>query len=245
MFENKHLYNQGVFMDNNDRKQDILNVLYKSGRVSVKTLSKTLYVSEMTIRRDLTEMEKGGYIKRYRGGAILKADAREMPITERFLIDANEKKRLCELCKPYLKDNLTIYLDSSSTCLYLIPLLTQYKNLLVVTNSVKALLNISSLHIPCTLIGGEYYEQDMCLVGSIAEQYAKDINIDVSFMTTAAYSNDGIISDFDVRQTSIRKIIIKNSKKTVFMFEKNKIGKKLTYTLCRKTDKNVDIITVK
>ena len=81
-------------MDNNDRKQDILNVLYKSGRVSVKTLSKTLYVSEMTIRRDLTEMEKGGYIKRYRGGAILKADAREMPITERFLIDANEKVTL-------------------------------------------------------------------------------------------------------------------------------------------------------
>ena len=232
-------------MDNSDRKQDILELLYKSGRVSVKSLSKTLYVSEMTIRRDLAEMEKGGYVKRYRGGAVLKADTREMPITERLLIDSTEKKQLCNLCRPYLKDNITIFIDSSSTCLYLIPLLTQYKNVLVVTNSVKALLNLSSLHIPTTLIGGEYYEQDMCLVGSIAENYAKDINIDVAFMTTAAYSNDGIISDFDVRQTAIRKIIIKNSKKIVFMFEKNKLNKKLTYTLCRKTDENVDIITIK
>ena len=230
-------------MDNYDRKQEILNLLYKKGRVSVKEFSKTLYVSEMTVRRDLMEMEKSGYLKRYRGGAVLKVDSREMPITERFLMDVSEKKKLCEMCKPFLKDDLTIYLDSSSTCLYIIPHLIRYKNVTIITNSVKALLNASSLHIPCVLIGGEYYEQDMCLVGSIAEQYAKDLNIDVAFMTTAAYSTDGIISDFDVRQTSMRKIIIANSKKNVFLFEKNKIGKKLTYTLCRSQDENVEILT--
>ena len=84
----------------------------------------------------------------------------------------------------------------------------------------------------------------MCLVGSIAEDYAKNINIDVAFMTTAAYSDDGIISDFDVRQTAMRKIIMKNSEKAVFLFEKNKIGKKLTYTLCRKEDENVTVLLV-
>ena len=233
---------KGDNVDNNNRKQEILDVLYKKGRVSVKEFSKTLYVSEMTVRRDLAEMEKSGFLKRYRGGAILKADSREMPITERFLIDVNEKKLLSELCTPYLKDNITVYLDSSSTCLYIIPHLAKYKNITIVTNSVKALLNASSLHIPCILLGGEYYEQDMCLVGSLAEEYAKNINIDVAFMTTAAYSNDGVISDFDVRQTAMRKIIIKNSGKAIFLFEKNKIGKKLTYTLCRKDDKNVTIL---
>ena len=233
---------RGDNVDNNNRKQEILDILYKKGRVSVKEFSKTLYVSEMTVRRDLAEMEKSGFLKRYRGGAILKADSREMPITERFLIDVNEKKLLSELCTPYLKDNITVYLDSSSTCLYIIPHLAKYKNITIVTNSVKALLNASSLHIPCILLGGEYYEQDMCLVGSLAEEYAKNINIDVAFMTTAAYSNDGVISDFDIRQTAMRKIIIKNSGKAIFLFEKNKIGKKLTYTLCRKDDKNVVIL---
>ena len=236
---------KGWGMNNNSRQHEILDLLYTKGKVSVKEFSKTLYVSEMTIRRDLAEMEKQGYLKRYRGGAILKVDFREMPVTERFLLDANKKKRLCEQALPFLRDNITIFLDSSSTCLYIIPHLIKYKNITVVTNSIKALQNASSLHIPCILIGGEYYEQDMCLVGSLAEEYAKDLNIDISFMTTAAYSLDGTISDFDLRQTAIRKRVLKNSKQTVFLFEKNKLGKKLTYTLCRKSDENVTILIEK
>lgn len=231
-------------MENNSRKGDILSILYEKGRVSVSDLAKMLYVSEMTIRRDLKEMERGGYLRRYRGGAVLKSDTREMPISERLFVDEGEKKRLCVRCEEFLCDKMTVFLDSSSTCLYIIPHLLKYKNILVVTNSVKALSSASALHIPCILIGGEYYEQDMCLVGPIAEQYARELNIDVAFMTTAAYSEeDGIISDFDLRQTAVRKIIMKNAKKTVFFFERGKLGKKLTYTLCHKDDTAAVIVS--
>ena len=223
-------------MELNSRKKEILDILYVKGRVTVAELSNILYVSEMTIRRDLSEMEKGGYLRRYRGGAVLKTSDRELPITQRVYLDENEKKVLCQRCIPYLKDGISIYLDSSSTCLYLIPLIQKYKNVLIITNSVQVVLSASDYHIPCLLIGGEYYEQDMCLVGSIAEQYAKDLNIDIAFFTTAAYSTDGVISDFDIKQTMIRKIILKNAQKSVFLFESSKIGQKMTYTLCRKED---------
>ncbi len=223
-------------MELNNRKKEILNMLYVKGRVTVAELSKTLFVSEMTIRRDLSEMEKGGYLRRYRGGAVLKADNREMPITERVYLDEEEKKALCQRCVPFLSDGITVYLDSSSTCLYLITHIQKYKNILIVTNSVQVVISAALYHIPCLLIGGEYYEQDMCLVGSIAEQYAREVNIDVAFFTTAAYSLDGVISDFDVRQTMIRKIILKNANKSIFLCESSKVGKKMTYTLCRKED---------
>ena len=223
-------------MKNNERFQDILGLLYANGRVSVAELAKELYVSEMTIRRDLIEMENGGYVKRYRGGAVLKSDQREMPINEREFVDREEKKLLCAKCEKYLRNNITVFLDSSSTCLYLIAYLKNYKGILLVTNSVKALNNAAPYHIPTILIGGEYYEQDMCMIGPLAEEYARDINIDIAFMTTAAYSCDGVVSDFDLKQTSVRKNIMLNAKQTVFMFEKNKLGKKLTYTLCRKED---------
>ncbi len=219
-----------------NRKKDILELLYEKGRVSVHELSKQLYVSEMTIRRDLSEMESSGYLKRYHGGAVLKTDIREMPINERFFLDEEEKKQLCKKCEPYLHDNMTVFLDSSSTCQYLIPIIHKFKNMLLVTNSVKALLSATSLHIPCILIGGEYYEQDMCLVGSIAEEYAHNLNVDIAFFTTAAYADDGIISDFDLKQTMIRKILMKNAKENIFLFESNKRHKKMTYTLCHKDD---------
>ena len=113
----------------------------------------------------------------------------------------------------------------------------------IITNSVKALLTASNLHIPCILIGGDYYEQDMCLIGSMAEQNAADLNVDISFFTTAAYSEDGVVSDFDEKQLFVRKIMLKNSTKNVFLCEKNKIGKKMLHTLCRKEDLTA-IITV-
>ena len=52
------------------RKKDIFDILCEKKRISVSELSRMLYVCEMTVRRDLSEMEKQGLIKRYRGGAI-------------------------------------------------------------------------------------------------------------------------------------------------------------------------------
>ena len=220
----------------NTRQQEILNILFEKGRASVSQLSSTLYVSEMTVRRDLAELEREGYLKRYRGGAVLKADMREMPISARLLVDEAEKKQLCAKCTHFLHDNITVFLDSSSTCLYIIPILTHYRGITVVTNSVQALLSTSALHIPCILIGGEYYAQDMCLVGPLGERVAGELNVDVAFMSTAALSDDGVISDFDLKQTAMRLAIMKNAGASVFLFEKSKIGKKLTYTLCHKDD---------
>ena len=228
------------------RKKDILNLLYEKGKVSVSELAGTLFVSEMTVRRDLADMEKDGFLRRYRGGAVLKNNAGEMPISQRFLLDKDEKEELSAKCAPFLRDGMTVFIDSSSTCQYIIPLVAKHKNMTIVTNSVKALLSAGGMHIPCILIGGEYYEQDMCLVGSIAESNVRDLNVDVAFFTTAAYSEaDGVISDFDIRQTAIRKLLMQNAKEKVFLFESHKLHKKLLYTLCRKEDATAVFVTGK
>lgn len=223
-------------MELNARQQEILDILYEVGKISVAELSKKLYVAEMTIRRDLTAMEKSGFLRRYHGGAVLMVNQKEMPLSHRIKFDEKEKKALSKKCLSFLKDNMVIFIDSSSTCQYIIPHIATFKNMKIVTNSVKALLTASSLHIPCILIGGDYYAPDMCLTGSIAEQYAKELNVDVSFFTTAAYSTDGVISDFDEKQLYIRKIMLKNSTQSVFLCEKRKIGKKMLHTLCRSED---------
>ena len=223
-------------MEFKDRKKDILDILYAKGRVSVSELAKGLFVTEMTIRRDLDEMERNGVLKRYRGGAVLVTMSREMPISQRFFVDETEKMQLSKKAIKYLSDNLTIFIDSSSTCHYIIPYVSEFKNITVVTNSINALLLASKSQIPCILLGGKYFSQDMCFVGSIAEQYAKDINVDVAFFSSLGLSEDGIISDSDIEQTAVRKIIMSHAKKNIFLFEKNKLNKTYLFTLCHKND---------
>lgn len=226
-----------------DRKKDIIDILYAKGRVSVSELSKTLFVSEMTIRRDLREMEQKGVLKRYRGGAVLMTVDHGLPISQRFFVDENEKKTLSRRAEAYLADDLTIFIDSSSTCQYIIPHISKFKNVTLVTNSVNALLIASKLEIPCFLIGGKYYGQDMCFTGVVAEQYAEQFNVDVAFFSSLGLSQDGIISDLDIEQTTMRKVMMRRSKKNIFLFERNKLDKKFLYTVCNREDVDAVLIS--
>ena len=54
-----------------ERRKEILELLDEKGYVSVKDLSQRLYVSLPTIRRDLTLLEREGYVLRTHGGASL------------------------------------------------------------------------------------------------------------------------------------------------------------------------------
>src|SRR3954447_7956754 len=52
------------------RKQQILSILKRDGQVIAKNVSRSMGVSEDTIRRDLREMAQEGLLLRVHGGAL-------------------------------------------------------------------------------------------------------------------------------------------------------------------------------
>lgn len=60
-------------MFNSERQAQILSCLEQQNTVSVQALSERLYASPSTIRRDLSELEAQGFLKRIHGGAVLTA----------------------------------------------------------------------------------------------------------------------------------------------------------------------------
>lgn len=227
----------------NERQQDIVEFIKKEKRASVKKLAAQFFVSEMTIRRDLKELENQNYLKRYNGGAVYCRSDSLLPIQMRKFLNAKEKNMLSKRAEKYLHDSQTVFIDSSSTCMYMIPLLAEYKDIKIITNSVQNLLVAAEHHIQCSIAGGNYYERDMCTVGSETENYLRNINVDIAFLTTSGLSDDGVISDLDESQTAVRKAVMENSKKNLFLFESGKLHKKFPYTLCR-TDMADDIIMI-
>ena len=212
--------------------------------MTVSKLAKMLYVAEMTIRRDLTELSRKGYVKRYRGGAMCLPENKSFPVSSRMHIEEDEKRELAKKAAELLSDNINIFIDSSSTSHFLIPHVKKFENIKIITNSVNVLLSASEFHMPCFLIGGEYCESDMCLVGTAAEKEAEKLNVDVAFISTEGITEDGVITDSSPEITGVKEEIMKNAKHSVFLFEKSKIGIKGLYTICRKTDENVTVITL-
>lgn len=224
----------------NDRQNDMVKLLKKEGRMSVKKLADSFFVSEMTVRRDLKTMEQEEIISRYPGGAIFNADESKMPITIRKFIRRDEKKKLSANVKKYLFDSACVYIDSSSTCLYIIPILAEYKDITIVTNSVQCLLIASKYHLRCLIAGGEYFERDMCAVGQETIDFLAKLNVEVAFFSAAGFS-ETVISDYDEQQTAVRRAAFQNAAKKIFIFDSAKRNKKFLYTLCR-TDEADDII---
>lgn len=216
----------------NTRHTEILKILKKDGRATVKQLSQSQFVSEMTIRRDLEELEKGGYVRRYHGGAIYAGNSRQ-PIKSRKYLHLTQKEEILKHARKYLHNSMNVFIDSSSTCMYIIPLLAEYENIKIITNSVQNLLTAAKYHIPCIIAGGNYFETDMCCVGEGTESFLRKFNADVAFLSSAAFADDGTISDHDEGQTAVRKVMLEQAEKKVFYFDKEKLHKKMLYTLCK------------
>ncbi len=216
----------------NDRQHDIIELLKQNGRMSVKKLAKSLFVSEMTIRRDLALMSTEGYIQRYNGGAIYNKDESLLPISDRKMLYSKEKIALSRKALPFIHDSMTIFIDCSSTCSYIIPLLNDFKDIKIITNSVYNLLLAAKQGISCTVVGGNYQKNEMCMTGSMANQFLSEINMDIAFLSALGISDDGEITDVDEQLTALRKTVIKKSEKTVFLFSNQKQNKKYLYTVC-------------
>ena len=97
----------------------------------MKKLSELLYVSQPTIRRDLSELEKQGTVKRTHGGVMLRKVAdNEVPLVFREEQNNLSKRAIAEKASKLISDGDVIFLDASSTASYLIPYLEKFKDII-------------------------------------------------------------------------------------------------------------------
>lgn len=222
----------------NERQIGIEAYINEHVHASVRELAARFFVSEMTIRRDLREMEKAGYLQRYNGGAARHGESSQLPFDARKLLHAENKARIEQAVRPYLSDGMTVFVDSSSTCLYIVPILGEYREIKMITNSLPACLTAAEYHIPCTLAGGNLYERDLCTTGSATVDFLKNINPDIAFFSLQAISDDGRITDEDAEQTAVRRTVLRNSAQNVVLLDENKYHKTCTYTFCHSSEVN-------
>ena len=230
-------------MELNKRQKGILQEVNSEGEIKVSELSKKLFFSEMTIRRDLALMEKEGLLKRVHGGAIANTSDFQYPVTYRENINKDQKKTLADRAIKYLKDNQVIFFNSSSTLAFLLPYLSKYQNLLVITNSVYLLSYLEKMHIPCMLTGGRYNEIEKCLLGRQTEEFLGEINPDIAFLSCEALSSDGRATDSDEDLARITKIAVQKSKVSILLMDQSKVGVVRTYDVCN-ADRFSDVIVL-
>ena len=224
-----------------ERQNEIMNYLKLHGAVSVRKLTELVYASEATVRRDLRELEKTGLVRRIFGGATLANGAdRQIPLYVREQEDGEEKRNICKKAAELITDGSVIFIDGSSTAQHLIPYLSGFKDIIVITNGLKIADMLCDMHVKTYCTGGLLLEGSSVFVGKDAESFLDRFNTDLCFISCKGMSDDGRLSDTSEEETELRRHALANTKKSVLLLTKKKLGRSYIHNLCHADD--IDVI---
>lgn len=230
-------------MIKNKRQNEILSILRKRNYASTTYLAAATYASLPTIRRDLICLETQGYISRSHGGAMILQDVSNVsPFDYRRASNRQQKQLLCDYAAKYLKDYQTIFLDESTTVMYLIAHMRTLKNLTVITNGLYAANALSETDIEFYCTGGKFIHNN-CFVGRAAEDFIDRFNADVCFFSSTGISQSGNITDIGEYEASVVQAMLRRSAKKYYLCDKSKIGKTAKYNIATANDINKIITT--
>ncbi|MHB2147955.1 transcriptional repressor AgaR [Calditrichota bacterium LG25] len=210
------------------RRARILELIEREGQVQVATLSKAFRVSSVTIRNDLSHLEKKNLLIRTRGGAIRpQRVAVDFKITEKAQKHFKEKQAIGRKAAELIQEGDTIILDSGTTTQEIAKNLGHFKELTVITNA----LNIAHLLADYTNIrvlvpGGILRKNALSLVGPMAESAIKNYYCDKLFLGVDGIDARFGISTPNVEEAYLNRIMISVSREVYVVTDSSKFNKR-------------------
>ncbi|SFM06010.1 DeoR/GlpR family DNA-binding transcription regulator [Halanaerobium salsuginis] len=208
-----------------ERRKNIIYLLEKEKRVSVNELSGEFDVSRATIRRDLSELESDGFLRRTHGGAILRSSSKlELTFKEKEDKFFSEKKAIGKKAAELIKDGDSIFLDAGTTTRHIIDNLKGKKKLTIVTHALHIINKINEIKLDCELvvIGGNFKWSTEAMVGPIAEDILKKLRIDKSFIGTNGFKLDSFATTPELGEAKIKEIALEISSENFLLFDRSK-----------------------
>lgn len=210
-----------------ERYKRIREILIKEKTISLKELSNKVYASESTIRRDIDYLENSAFLRKIRGGVTLVSNKSiEDSSFVRKLENVEQKQFIAKLTsEKYLKNDISIFIDSSSTCNLLNSYLHEYNQIVVITNSISIATSLNDYdNIKVLLAGGRLKPNSYSVLGLEAYEFISNYYADYFFMSCKFIDNDGIY-EADEDQAVMKKLMIQNSSKTILLADSSKFNK--------------------
>jgi len=217
-----------------DRQNAIMEILIEDRQINVSRLSTQFGVSEVTIRKDLENLENAGLLIRTHGGAVIRDSAEE----NLSFGSASEIERcpvISRIAASLINDDELVYLGSDTVCTAIATLLLDRKRLSVITNNLSAAQTLSGSSSTKTIIpGGLVYNDDnICFTAGTdtirsLEQFHYDkmiISIDAANLSSGLAMRNAELRD-------LYQIVLKRNTKKIFCISGDAFERNAMFRLC-------------
>jgi DeoR family glycerol-3-phosphate regulon repressor len=216
------------------RRSRILAALHLQQRTSVNELATQLDVSRETIRRDLTQLENGGLLRKVHGGAVPMQTATEPALQLRAAQHRIEKHLIGERAARLFRAGDSLFVDAGSTTTAFATALAAVRGITVITNSLDVALRLGRARdARVHLLGGVFKPTGIETVGAEAIEQIATFHPDYAVLTVGAIDEDGNVLDFDHDEAMIARAMIGQARSLTLLADNSKFGRPALMRICQ------------
>jgi DeoR family fructose operon transcriptional repressor len=213
--------NRRTFNSPEERLGEVKDLISERGAVRIDQLAADFGVSEMTIRRDLDELEALGVARRVRGGAIALGPE---PFAQRHRHNARAKGRIADKLLDLIPAVGTVAFDASTTVHRLSASLETARDLVIVTNGLDAFhAAVGKPGITASLTGGTQEPRTGSLVGPIAARAAQGFLYDLFVCSAAALDHIVGSSEASLAESEVKRAFAATSSRIILAVDHSKL----------------------
>jgi DeoR/GlpR family transcriptional regulator of sugar metabolism len=214
-----------------DRRRKILELVQTTGSRSVGDLRDLFGVSEMTIRRDLSELAREGMLRRVHGGAISNLGrSYEPPYAVRSTRNEARKRWIGRKAADLILNGDSVALDVGTTTIEVARALNGKRDLTIITAGLRvAEIVLSGLSLTADvrliLTGGVVRPGELSMTGHIAERTYADFHVDKGFVGVAGISVGDGLTEFNLEDALVKRHLMRNAHQRIVVADSDKLGK--------------------
>jgi DeoR family fructose operon transcriptional repressor len=207
-----------------DRLAALADLARRDGRVVIADAAAALGVSEMTIRRDLKELEDRGSVQRVRGGALAVGP---QPFADRHRTAARAKSVIAGKLAALVPATGAVAFDASSTVLRLTRALDRARDLVVVTNGPDTFAALQGrAGVRPLLTGGELEPRTGSLVGPLASRAARQVATAHLFCSAAALDASMGATETVIDEAEVKRALAAATSQVVLAVDSSKLDQR-------------------
>jgi DeoR/GlpR family transcriptional regulator of sugar metabolism len=204
-----------------DRRSKILEYVIDSERVDVNELAGMFDVSQVTVRKDLDQLEQKGLIRRQHGYAVAIAPDN---LLSRLALHYELKRRIAAAAAEEVPNGSTVMIESGSCCALLADELAKTKRgVTVVTNSAFIADYVrANPGLSVVLLGGDYQQESQVTVGPLVEQCLVNFHVDLLFIGIDGYTVESGFTGRNHLRAAVVKAMARRAKDVIVLTESAK-----------------------
>lgn len=226
-------------LSNEARTERILQEVQRLGIVSVEHLVGQLNVSVATVRRDLTELERRGLLRRTHGGAtsveplLYEPFRHDSSFQEQEAQFAEEKRRIGMAAAELIRDGDVIALTPGTTSTQIARSIRHRKAITIVTNAVNIAMELSNRsELSVFLTGGFVRGSWFSTIGASGIQALGELFVDTIFIGVNGIHPTHGLTAFHTEEAATIRAMIRQSRQRVVIADHSKLGVIATSLIC-------------